>query len=743
LSKGVGFRCGYNLWEKKIMSVSHSIDRQLRWVKRFPHTAIVSLVTLALGIGANTAAFRILYAVAIQPLRVKDSGQLVLFSDAYSYPRFVQHKDQKDIFHDVVAFRKFPFKIGFAHTSATVEGETVSSNYFDVLGVQLIGHSFQQVQPTDRVAIISERIWKRMDPKGGPFSSISFKVNGEPVTVIGIAPNSFRGMDWRHTVTDVWIPVSIMEDVMHFRSDPNWNNLLYREDARWLMLAGRLKTTLEQAQPAVRDAWSVRSGESGASPNTPIRLTPVNAIELPAGSMAQYLTILCSVSIIILILVCANLSNLFLAVLSSRESELALRLALGATRRSLVFELLSENVLLFGAAVISGLGICAAVKELLETQLPMQIAFSYPGLTFYLYLFAVAIVVSLLVTAGVVGWVGRKALPENPAAALLGTTVISPRRHTWGARKGITIVQIAISTFLLISTTLTVKSLLKLQGIDPGFSADNIYVVSVDLTSRKAGFDEATGNRLYNGILEQTRSIPGILSVAWGRDEPLTPIFTAQPMLTEDQLHSGITKWTFTECNVVSPGYMKLMGISIVQGRDFDERDSNSDTSPAVIINETMARAYWPGMSPIGRRIALRPNKDRLYEIVGVARDVKYRTLTAAPKPYFFVPQGQLYYAGNGLYLKVAGNPAAVLERVQQIIAGIDPDIQLSHHSLKEQLASASAPQRASARTFAVSTLIAILLAIFGIYGLLAFSIKQREREVGIRLSLGAMPGRP
>ena len=590
-----------------------------RMLLRNPGFSAVSVFSLALGIGANTAVFGLIDTLIFRPFPVRDPNDLAVFTSAFSYPEYLDYRDRNEVFTGVMAYRRLGFRLSTKQHGEPVEGEAVSANYFAVLSLDLpAGRSFlpeEDAPGSQPVAVLSHGLWQRGFGCDPAILGKTVTLNGESLTIIGVAPKSFGGMELYGAPTDIWIPLSTVEQVMHFKNDPNWHDVLRRRDARWLGVTGRLKpgTTLEQAQAAMTiRADQLEKAYGKPNQGSEVRLSPLGGARIPPKSIRFSLTLLTTVASLVLLIVCANVANLLVARASVRQREIGIRLALGAGRARLVRQLLTESVLLSGLGMASGLVVAFWTMGFLsQFRTPMGLHDLDFNLDLRILAFALTISLLTCIAFGLAPAVQASRADPRSALQHFGSgfrcSMSSSR-----LRKSLVVCQVAASVILLISAGLLLRTLRNLHNIDPGFKTENVLILPVDLTSLRHGYDESQGMALYRGVLERIRGLPGVRSVAWAGDAPLTRIHIAESFVPAEQAATGKNDWGEIECNVVTPSYFEVLGIPLLRGRGFSNQDQEAAPG-VVIVNQTMARRYWPGADPVGKRIRV---KGRIREIL-------------------------------------------------------------------------------------------------------------------------------
>lgn len=725
-------------------------------IKDYSFTAIV-VFSLALGLGGNTALFSIVNALLLRPPAVKDPNNLMSIytgdANGYryggsSYLDYLDFQERGKTFSGLVAYASTPLGVTLSGRTERAWGEVVSGNYFAVLGVTaFLGNTFNpdqaKVPGASPVVVVSYKFWRHQLGADPGSVGHTLVLNGNNFTIIGVAPPRFAGLQVG-ILPDVWVPLTMQAQIM---PGPD---LLNDRSARWLSTVGRLADDVEpklatsefnllanQQRNMYPESWSDMSGESRAitiQPERESRLDP-----RLRGGILEFIALLWAVIGLVLIIACANVANLLLGRAAARRKETAIRLALGAQRGRLIRQLLTESLMLSLIGGLVGLLLAFWGTSIIQTFKP---PISTP-LTFDLgvdmRVFVFTLIVSLI-TGIVFGLVPamQSSKPDLVPALKDESAATSKVHKKYGLRNLLVIFQVALSLILLIGAGLFVRSLQSANSVDLGFQAGNVLLTSFDL--QLSGYNLAKGRAFYEQLLERGKSLPGAQNAALARVVPLG--LDDQPrrsVLIENRVY---TPGEDTELyfNVVGPDYFRTMGIPILQGRDFTVQDREGAPG-VVIVNETMARRFWPGESPIWKRLRLGGGEAPHLSVIGVVKDSKYLTLGEPPQPFYFLPFLQHYEPRMTLHLRAAGDPksliSAVRHEAQLLNAGL-PVFDIK--TLSEHLSVSLFVARVAASLTGFFGLLAATLASIGLYGVISYFVTQRTKDIGILAALGARP---
>jgi len=733
-----------------MQNLGHDLRFALRMLTKAPGFTAIAVVTLALGIGVNTAIFTWMKAIVLEPLPgVERPAELVMLAGqnrdgtgccwGTSYLNYVDYHNRATTL-DILGYE-------IASVSITVDGQPervtatiVTGNYFDVLGVKAeVGRTFipDEYQESGRapVIVIGHALWQRRFGSDPTIAGRSITVNSSPFTIVGVAPRGF-GSAMPGIAFDVFVPVTMQAAVV-----PGADRL-HARDAAWLDLVGRLKpgATLAQAQ-AEMDVISRQIGHEHPGLFTQEGRTlgvypPTRSPLGLAGSAYPILLVLMAVVGLVLLVACANVANLLLARAGARRREMAVRLAMGARRGRLVRQLLTESLLLAAVAGVIGLASGTWISRGILAFLPsmdLRIALDLgPDRLVLLFTAAVA-----LATGFVFGLApALQTSRVNLVSALKMEPSAGAASRAW-LRGALVVGQVALSLVALVTAGLFLRSLWNARAIDPGFDTGPALLASMDLFPN--GYTAETGAVLYRRLLEGSRTLPGVTGVTFARRPPLSPRGARGTAIAEIEGYTpGPGERLGTLYDSVGPGYFRTMGIPLLRGRDFTMADDATST-PVVVVNETMARTYWPGQDAVGKRLR---TGSRWIEVVGVARDVKYRSLDERERLYMYVPVLQRYEPDETLILRTSEDPGVVVESLRQLVRELDPNLAVFNVTTMAHRVNGSLGSRRIAATgAAVFGLLALCLAMVGLYGVVSYTVTQHVHEIGIRMALGARGG--
>ena len=718
----------------------------LRGLRRAPVFAAAAIATLGLGIGANTAMFSVVDALLLRRLPVANPERLVApyrgadgTQPAFSFPEFDQLASRTQVFEGLAAWAAQVTWMRAGPELDRTALQIVSPSFFPLLGVEAgLGRTF--VATTDAATvgqvIISDRLWRTRFAADPSVLGRTITLGALPVTVIGVAPASFTGVE-ASAPADAWITFATLALL-----EPEWNFKDRREI--WIRLIGRLRSDLS-ITAATAALQGLDLGVADGPPSlmgSGVRLvSAARPIFDPAAreSAARLAWLVAAVAAFVLLIACANVANLLIVRAAARRRELGVRLAVGASRGRVVRQTIAETAVLCGAGWLAGLAIA-------QVTLLAVIAFAPPsaippGITvavdLQIVLFAAALsFVTGLLFSLVPAWQASRA----DLAHVLKLAPEGNARGGVGLRRGLVIAQVALSAVLLIGAGLFIRTLAATLAVQPGYDVDRVLLTTVDFTVARmpAPLAQALGSR----IRERVAALPGVEAVAFGQIVPFSGAFVARPAVPEGQSFDPARENDFlVPYSIVSDGYFQTLGMPL-RGRDFLPDDGI--TAPrVVIVNATLARRYWPGQEPIGKRLVL-PGAGPaapLHEVIGVVPDGKYVTLTEEQHPYMYLPLAQNHRARITLHVRTAGEATALMNPVRQAVHEVNADLAVHNTMpLREYVDRSIAQPRVVARLLVMFGGIALVVAAVGVYGLTAYSVVRRTKEMGVRIALGARP---